>query len=56
MMSLELLPPASELILSSATNPQVRQDLADMSSGDRGNLDYLSRLTGNDVPKPITQW
>ena len=48
--------PASELILSSATNSQVRQDLADMSSGDRGNLDYLSRLTGNDVPKPITQW
>ena len=48
--------PARDLILSATTNPQLRQDLADMSNDDRNNLDTLSRITGGSIPEPITRW
>ena len=48
--------PARELIMRSATDPQIRQDLADMSSDDRNNLDTLTRITGGSIPQPITRW
>ena len=48
--------PARDLILSATANPQLRQDLADMSNDDRNNLDTLSRITGGSTPEPITRW
>ena len=48
--------PARDLILSATTNPQLRQDLADMSNDDRNNLDTLSRITSGSIPEPITRW
>ena len=48
--------PARDLILSATANPQLRQDLADMSNDDRNNLDTLSRITGGSIPEPMTRW